>query len=158
VFVAAAILAGCGDDAGSDSTSTTSGSDDDASTGTDTDAGATDTDTGFPSGTPCEGSEDCGGTTTGGPAYCVAPYDRGASEPGPGTCVQTCIETDDLGRWCFDDEGCCDKLRCNGVDGFCIPRDGGSTGGTDGASGTGSTGETGSTGGTGASTATGGTG
>ncbi len=64
----------------------------------------------------CEASGECEGEDL----LCVAPYDPGSDPPvGPGACVSTCIEANDLSQWCFDDAGCCDALRCNPVDGFC---------------------------------------
>lgn len=73
----------------------------------------------------CMNSADC--ETDG---YCAAPYDPASGTPTDARCVTTCIETTDLGRWCVDNSSCCPGLRCNAVDGFCIP-----TGSTDTGSG-----------------------
>ncbi len=43
---------------------------------------------------------------------------RGASSCAP---VSDCIGALDLGRWCFDHQGCCEDLRCRRTDGICEP-------------------------------------
>lgn len=101
----------------------------------------------------CMGSNDC--ETDG---ICVAGYQPGPEGPGgarePAVCATpgACIEALDLGRWCFDHQGCCGDLRCRPADGVCEPPDlgiGTETGGDPDPT-TGST--TGTTGSTGAST------
>ncbi len=39
-----------------------------------------------------------------------------------------CVPQTDLQRWCFDDASCCEGLRCNRVDGFCVGDEDGTTG------------------------------
>ncbi|MCA9653579.1 MAG: hypothetical protein KC501_26920 [Myxococcales bacterium] len=74
----------------------------------------------------CESSEDCEEGV-----HCIAPYDAGADPPrGPGSCVEVCLEANDLTHWCFDDQGCCGDLRCREVDGFCEPPPGSDESGT----------------------------
>lgn len=86
-----------------------------SSTGGESSSTGTGEATGFDGGQACERSEDC--ETDGA---CVAAYDPGLGEPGPATCVNTCIATDDLTRWCVDDQACCAGLWCSAVDGFCV--------------------------------------
>lgn len=112
------------------------------STGTSSPPDATGTSSGIADPDACGASQEC--ETTGA---CVAPYDPGTVSPGASVCVATCIETDDLSRWCIDDQSCCDGLRCNEVDGFCLPYS--STSGsssTPSTSGSGTETSTGSTG------------
>lgn len=65
----------------------------------------------------CERSDDCEDPEA---PHCVAPYDPGTATLGPATCVATCVAVGDLARGCLDDDACCEGLRCNPVDGFCI--------------------------------------
>jgi hypothetical protein len=78
----------------------------------------------------CEGSGDC--ETEG---ICVADYTPSADPENPGmrgpsACREktACIAALDLGRFCFDHQGCCETLRCRTVDGVCEPADLGMTG------------------------------
>ncbi len=117
-------------------------------------------------GDACLGSGDC--DTEG---ICIAPYEAADTMPpggerGPASCVapDDCIGATDLGRWCFDHQGCCDDLRCRPADGVCEPpllgqTTGATTTDSTGATTTGSTGEpgTGTTGTTGTTTGTSGT-
>lgn len=150
-MVALVLVGACtsGGNGSADSSSTTGGS----STGT----------TEAPAGTTyvepddCESTQDCDS-----PQLCVAPYDPGSSARGPAACVNACVEADDVARWCIDDEACCEGLRCNEVDGFCI-QDGNGTGtsGSTGAETDTSAGETvtgSSDGGTSSTSSTGGSG
>lgn len=94
-----------------------------------TTGGTTSGTTAVPGPDACEASEECG------EGFCVAPYDAGASVRGMTLCVSTCVDADDLQRWCIDDAACCDGLSCNAVDGFCVGEpveDSTSSSGTDG--------------------------
>jgi hypothetical protein len=108
---------GCG-------TSTSSTGDDSTGSGTTASDGAGPTDTpSYGRPTPCESSEDCEEGES-----CVAPYDPGNGGIGEPVCVEGCIEENDLGRWCIDDDSCCGDLRCHEIDGFCeSPVDDGTT-------------------------------
>ncbi len=154
MFSAIFSLAGCpgGDGGGSGTTGAVS-----------TTGGATDTaSTTFVDADACLLSEECG---TGG--LCVAAYDpaaQGGPTPGSALCSNTCIEQDDLVRWCFDDDACCGDLQCNLVDGFCLPgptvgtgtsSGGASSTGSDTGSGSGSGSDSGSGSGSGSGSDTG---
>ncbi len=65
---------------------------------------------------PCESSEACGDDL-----FCVAPWDAGTGQRGEAACIPACVGTNALDRWCIDDAACCEGLRCNEVDGFCLP-------------------------------------
>ncbi|MEM6290225.1 MAG: hypothetical protein AAGA54_03140 [Myxococcota bacterium] len=100
----------------------------------------------------CERSSDC---ETEDAPLCAASYDPGTQTVGEGTCVTSCIRADDLSRFCVDDEGCCEGLSCNRVDGFCVGA-AGTTSGTDGST-TGTDTDTDATSGSGGGTDTSGT-
>ena len=152
------VVAACGDDANGGTTSSGGGDDASTGTGTGTGTGTEGSDPTFGGNPPCEHSSECADTMDAAMPYCVAPYDPGTSVRGESVCVQTCVAEDDLGRWCVDDAACCEGLRCNEVDGFCLPRSGGSSStgadsttdvtGTDGSGSSSGTGSSG-TGGTG---------
>lgn len=79
----------------------------------------------------CVGSGECDSE-----GICVADYDPSPdpADPGargPAACAgpDACIPALDLGRWCFDHQGCCESLRCRTADGVCEPGDLGQTGG-----------------------------
>jgi hypothetical protein len=97
-----------------------------------TTGGTTDGTTAVPGPDACEASEDCG------EGFCVAPYDAGTSVRGAAACVSTCVEADDLQRWCIDDAACCEGFSCSAVDGFCVGGavDGSSSSGTGTSTGT----------------------
>lgn len=104
-------------------------------------------------GDACLGSGEC--DTDG---ICVAAYEAADTMPpggerGPASCVapDSCIGATDLGRWCFDHQGCCDDLRCRPADGICEPP---LLGQTTGATTTDTTGEPGTTGATTGTTGT----
>lgn len=113
--------------------------------------GTGDQPTGSSTGDACVGSGDCDTE-----AICVAGYMAADTMPpggerGPASCVAPvdCIGATDLGRWCFDHQGCCDDLRCRPVDGICEPP---LLGQTTGDTSSGEPGTTGTTEDTGAST------
>jgi hypothetical protein len=61
--------------------------------------------TGVPGeGEPCSAAAPCPDAT-----YCVAP-DAGGTVVGAGdyACSASCVELDDVSRWCLDDAACCD--------------------------------------------------
>ncbi|MBA3548609.1 MAG: hypothetical protein H0T76_19160 [Nannocystis sp.] len=97
--------------------------------------------TGGSTGDACLGSGDCETE-----AICVADYEAADMPPGgkrgPASCQAPvdCVGATDLGRWCFDHQGCCDDLRCRPADGICEPP---TLGQTTGAATTGTTGTTG---------------
>lgn len=136
----------------------------DATTTGPTLTGTGDQPTGGSTGDACVGSGDCDTE-----AICVAAYTAADTMPpggerGPASCVAPvdCIGATDLGRWCFDHQGCCDDLRCRPADGICEPPLLGQTTGDTTSSSTGEPGTTGdtgasSTGGTGSTTTTTGT-
>lgn len=74
----------------------------------------------------CESTEDCGDQEL----FCVAAWDPGTAQKGEAACVASCVEANAIDRWCIDDAACCENLRCNEVDGFCLPLPGGTTTGT----------------------------
>lgn len=108
--------------------------------------------TGGSTGDACLGSGDCETE-----AICVADYEAADTMPpggmrGPASCQAPvdCVGATDLGRWCFDHQGCCDDLRCRPADGICEPptlgqTTGAATTGTTGEPGTGATDDTGAT-------------
>ncbi|MBL9100558.1 MAG: hypothetical protein JNL82_06360 [Myxococcales bacterium] len=131
----AAALAACSPPSGAGTTSGASTSTSTSSTGdAPTSTGTTDA---------CDGSADCETD-----AICVADYspspdpdDPGTRGPAACTDLGACIGPLDLGRWCFDHQGCCESLRCRTADGVCEPPELGQTGGeTTGTTSTSTTG------------------
>jgi len=118
--------------------------------------GTGDQPTGSSTGDACVGSGDCDTETICVAGYVAADTMPPGGERGPASCVAPvdCIGATDLGRWCFDHQGCCDDLRCRAVDGICEPPLLGQTTGDT----TSSTGEPGTTEDTGASSTSIGTG
>ncbi|MGH1343421.1 MAG: hypothetical protein ACRBN8_17815 [Nannocystales bacterium] len=134
--------------------------DDGGTTGSATSTSDGGSETTFSAPLSCLRSNDCSETSA---PFCVAPYDPGSGSIEEAACVTDCVAVGDLARACVDDDGCCEGLRCNPVDGFCAPEatestsSGSSSGGdtdTDTSSGTSSSGSSSS----GSTSATGSTG
>jgi len=93
--------------------------DDDAGTATSSSTtGDPASETTFSAPLGCTQSSECAETSA---PFCVAAYDSGSGTIEEAACVTECVDVGDLARACRDDDGCCEGLRCNPVDGFCAP-------------------------------------